>query len=259
MRIGAKCAMGEPNEPSAPDEKRISREAYVELLAEASLREADEMELGFGAWCESHVPAWRQMGRDETWIRQRIESAQSTRKLHEAMKARGLTREQRRQSLRELYAQMPELYDLMIEREQADGDVTMIRGTIDDVLQRYTLRILVYEADKANYARFCRWAGRPAKEFHETAEQRVIRDLSTCEELELALAMARHLAECLDAPIRMSALAIEQSTEVFGARLRAAFIERYGYKPEQSTTPPIPVTIDGPIDPDLYRQLNDLM
>jgi hypothetical protein len=71
--------------------KLITREQYVELLVDASMREADELEAGFAAWCELNVPRWHEMGRDETWIRQRIESAQSTRRLHDTLKEQGVS------------------------------------------------------------------------------------------------------------------------------------------------------------------------
>jgi len=53
----------------------VTREQYIEMLVEASYWEASEMEFGFLSWCERHVPTWRKLGNDETWIRQRIETA----------------------------------------------------------------------------------------------------------------------------------------------------------------------------------------
>ena len=69
----------------------VTREQYVEMLVEASCWEASEMESGFLNWCERHVPTWRKLGYDETWIRQRIEPAQITRGLHRELKQKGLT------------------------------------------------------------------------------------------------------------------------------------------------------------------------
>ncbi len=40
--------------------------------------------------------------------------------------------------------------------------------------------------------------------------------------------------------------------EAYGKQLRAAFIAKYRYLPEDSTTPCIPVTVDGPQDHDEY-------
>src|SRR5215475_9410876 len=94
----------------------VPREQYVEMLIDSSLQEAEDMEMGFAAWCDKHVPTWHKMGRDETWIRRRIQSAQATRKLHQAMTDRDYTYEQRRQALRETYENASELYDLAMER-----------------------------------------------------------------------------------------------------------------------------------------------
>jgi len=40
--------------------------------------------------------------------------------------------------------------------------------------------------------------------------------------------------------------------EAHGKQLRATFIAKHGYRPEDSTTPYVPVTIDGPQDHDAY-------
>ena len=58
------------------DVNLVTHEQYIEMLIDASFRDASEMESGFTSWCERHVPTWRQQGYDETWIRQRIETAQ---------------------------------------------------------------------------------------------------------------------------------------------------------------------------------------
>ncbi len=68
------------------DATLVTREQYREMLIDASFREASEMESGFTSWCQRHVPTWRQQGYDETWIRQRIATAQSTRGLHHTLK-----------------------------------------------------------------------------------------------------------------------------------------------------------------------------
>ncbi|MGH2479530.1 MAG: hypothetical protein ACRDHW_07750 [Ktedonobacteraceae bacterium] len=41
--------------------------------------------------------------------------------------------------------------------------------------------------------------------------------------------------------------------ETRGQQLRAVFIDHHGYRPEESFTPYIPVTIDGPQDHDEYH------
>ncbi|GEM_PF-4194941 len=38
----------------------------------------------------------------------------------------------------------------------------------------------------------------------------------------------------------------------FGVQLRQKFIAAHGYLPEDSTTPRVPVTVDGPVDRDEY-------
>jgi hypothetical protein len=145
-------------------------------------------------------------------------------------------------------------YDLILERERDNPHISIIRGDTDDLMQRYTLRVMVFEADKANYERFCRRAGLPVEEFQENDSIRYIRDFSTVEELELALAMAQHLGRYLDTPEPTTSAEIGGSMQAYGRALRAVFIERHGYKPEESTTPRIPVTINGPVDPDDYRR-----
>jgi hypothetical protein len=236
-----------------PGGRLITREEYVEHLVEASMQDADEMEEGFGAWSKTHVPRWHELGHDESWIRQRVESAQTTRKLHDTMKARGFTRAQRREFLRAMYTDIPELYDMMIARERSDPHISIIYGTTDDLQQRYVLRMLLYNADKANYARHCRWAGLPESEYVEDPTQAFIRDLSTVEELEVALQMAYRLSMLYDAPTTFSREEMGAQMEAAGRELRAQFIAQHGYPPEKSTTPRIPVTPDGPADPEEYH------
>ena len=96
------------------DANLLTREQYIELLVDASCWDASEMESGLTSWCERHVPTWRKQGYDETWIRQRIETAQSTRGLHRTLKEQGLTMLEIRDALRKTYADHPELYDLAI-------------------------------------------------------------------------------------------------------------------------------------------------
>ena len=110
--------------------RQITRAEYVELLADASMQEAQEMQAGFLSWSERHVNTWRAMGRDETWIRERVASAQSTHRLHQELIAAGYSDDARRQLLREAYAAFPELYDMMLQREAQDPTgphISMIR------------------------------------------------------------------------------------------------------------------------------------
>lgn len=235
----------------------VTREQYIEMLVEASCWEASEMESGFLSWCERHVPTWRKLGYDETWIRQRIETAQITRGLHRKLKQKGLTILEIREELRKAYADHPELYDLARERERIHPGLLRYRGNTGDLLQRYTLRVLLYETDKLTYEKFCRWGGLPAPDpesiFREQPDSvRVVRDLSTVEELELALALSRYALNLLNAPASLAKDQLASLMEAHGKQLRATFIARYGYPPEDSTTPYVPVTIEGPQDHDVY-------
>src|SRR3981189_824023 len=100
------------------DAALVTRKQYIEMLIDESFREASEMEAGFMSWCEHHAPIWREQGYDETWIRQRIETAQSTKGLHRTFKEQGFTMLEIRDELRKMYADRPELYDLALERER---------------------------------------------------------------------------------------------------------------------------------------------
>ncbi len=73
------------------DAKLVTYEHYVEMLIDASFRDAAEIEAGLLAWSEKHAPIWREQGYDEQWVRQRIEMAQASRGLHRRLKPQGLT------------------------------------------------------------------------------------------------------------------------------------------------------------------------
>ena len=88
--------------------------------------------------------------------------------------------------------------------------------------------------------------------FEQPDEVRVVRDLSTVEELELALALSRYALHLFDAPEHLTPDQIASCMEAYGKELRAAFIATHGYQPEDSTTPYVPVTIEGPQDHDAY-------
>jgi len=239
------------------DATLLTREQYIEMLVESSCWEASEMESGFLSWCERHVPTWRKLGHDETWIRQRIETAQITRGLQRKLKEQGLTMLEIREELRKAYADHPELYDLARERERIHPGLLRYRGNTGDLRQRYTLRVLLYDTDKLTYDRFCRWGGLPVPDpvsiFLEQPDSvRVVRDLSTVEELELALALSRYALHLFDAPESLTKEQLASLMETHGKQLRTAFIARHGYPPEDSTTPYVPVTIEGPQDHDAY-------
>jgi hypothetical protein len=197
------------------------------------------------------------IGYDETWLRQRIETAQITRGLHRQLKQKGLTILEIREELRKAYAAYPELYDLARDRERSHPGLLRYRGNTGDLRQRYTLRVLLYETDKLTYEKFCRWGGLPMPDpesiFREQPDSvRLVRDLSTVEELEQALALSQHALHLLDAPESLTKDQLASLMEVHGKQLRATFIARYGYPPEDSTTPYVPVTLEGPQDHDAY-------
>jgi hypothetical protein len=186
------------------DATLVTREQYIEMLVEASCWEASEMESGFQSWCERHVPTWRKLGYEETWIRQRIETAQITRSLHRKLKEQGLTMLEIREELRKAYVVHPELYDLARERERIHPGLLRYCGNTGALRQRYTLRVLLYDTDKLTYEKFCRWGGLPVPDpgsiFREQPDSvRVVRDLSTVEELELALALSRYALHLFNA------------------------------------------------------------
>jgi len=193
-------------EDSAP---LMTREQYVEMLIDASFQDAAEIESGFMGWCEQHVPVWREQGYDETWVRQRIEMAQITRGLHRTFQQQGLTMLEIRDELRKAYADHPELYDLAVERERLYPGPLRYRGNTGDLRQRYTLRVMVYETDKLAYEKFCIWSGQPVPGpesvfFEQPDSVRVVRDLSTVEELEMALAMSRYALQLFGAPEKLT-------------------------------------------------------
>jgi len=227
------------------------------MLIDASFRDASEMESGFAFWCERHAPTWRQEGYDETWIRQRIETAQITRGLLRVLKERGLTMLEIREELRKVYASRPDLYDLARERERLRPGLLRSRGNTGDLRQRYMLRVMIYETDKLAFEQFCRSSGLPVpvpeSVFCEQPDQvRVVRDLSTVEELELALALSSYALHLFDAPGTLNKEQLAALMEAHGKQLRATFLARHGYPPEDSATPYVPVTIEGPQDHDAY-------
>jgi hypothetical protein len=239
------------------DAALMTREQYVEMLIDASFQDASKMESGFLSWCQRHVPIWREQGYDETWIRQRIEMAQRTRGLHRTLKQQGLTMLEMREELRKMYADAPELYDLARARERLHPGLLRYRGNTSDLRQRYTLRVLLYETDKLTYKQFCRWSGLPVPDpesvFCEQPDTvRVVRDLSTVEELELMLAMSRYALHLFDVSEHLTKDQIASLMEAHGKQLRATFIAKHGYRPEDSAIPYVPVTIAGPQDYDAY-------
>lgn len=237
--------------------KLVTREQYVEMLIDSSFQDASEMEQGFMSWCQKHTPIWREMGHDEMWIRQRIESARITRHVHHQLKEQGLTMLEIREALRRSYADYPQLYDLAVARERLYPGLLQYRGDAYDLRHRYTLRVLLHEADKRAYAACCRWEDRPEPDpekggIEQPEQWCVKRDLSTVEELQQGLALCNYLISLLEVPAKLTSDQITTRMYEHGQRLRDVFIEKYGYLPEESTIPYIPVTIEGPQDHDVY-------
>lgn len=235
----------------------VTREQYIEMLVDASFQDASEMESGFLSWCQKHTSIWHEQGHDELWIRHRIESARANQKLHRTLRQQGLMMLESREVLRQMYAESPELYDLAVEREHLHPGPLQYRGNTSDLRQRYTLRVMIFEVDKLAYEKFCRWSDLPVPSsdivfFEQPDSVRVVRDLSTVEELELALAMSRYTHQLFDAPKKLTNGQISPLMEAYGRQLRATFIAKHGYPPENSAIPYIPVTIDGPQDHDAY-------
>ena len=88
--------------------------------------------------------------------------------------------------------------------------------------------------------------------FEQPDSVRVVRDLSTVEELEMALAISRYTLQLLETPEKLTQEQISLLLETYGKHLRATFIAEHRYQPEDSITPYVPVTVDGPQDHDAY-------
>lgn len=236
--------------------KLVTREQYVEMLIDASFQDASEMELGFWSWCQKHASVWREMGHDESWIRQRIESAQITRTVHRRLKEQRLSMLEIREALRQSYADYPQLYDLAVEREHLHPGPLQYRGDAYDLRARYTLRVMVYEADKRAYELLCHWHSQqvpsPEEAFSEQPHHARIRDLSTVEGLQQSLALCQYLIQLFEGPEKLTSDQITSLMYTQGQQLRVAFIAKYGYSPEDSAVPYIPITIEGPQDHDVY-------
>ncbi len=239
------------------DATLVTREQYVEMLIDGSFRRVSEIESGFVEWRKKIVPIWRKEGYDEAEIHQQIEAAQTTYNFYRDLKEQGLTMLEIRDEFRKLYADHPELYDIALERERLNPSPLRYRGNTSDLRQRYTLRVIVYETDKRAYEKLCLWSGRPAPSpdsvFFELPDSiRVERDLSTVEELEIALATVRYALQLFDDAENLTQDQAIQLLKKCGSELRANFIAQHGYLPEDSATPYVPVTIDGPQDHDAY-------
>jgi hypothetical protein len=116
---------------------------------------------------------------------------------------------------------------------------------------------MVYETDKLAYEKLCLWSGRPAPDpdsvfFEQPDSIRVERDLSTVEELEIALATVRYALQLFGETENLTQDQAIRRLKKCGRDLRATFIAKHGCLPEESSTAYVPVTIDGPQDHDEY-------
>jgi hypothetical protein len=64
--------------------------------------------------------------------------------------------------------------------------------------------------------------------------------------------MSRYTLQLLEAPEKLTHEQISLLMEAYGKQLRATFIAKHGYQPEDSAAPYVPVTVDGPQDHDAY-------
>ena len=109
---------------------------------------------------------------------------------------------------------------------------------------------------------FHRWQGLTDPEelahleatFQESDDDAFIRDLSTVEELTLILHLAQRTRKLLEQAEGRTMGELQSAVYELGQELRSWFIATYGYAPEQSTTPQVPVTLNGPEDATLHRR-----
>jgi hypothetical protein len=85
---------------------------------------------------------------------------------------------------------------------------------------------MIYETGKLAFEKYCRWSGMPVPDpertfFEQPDTVRVVRDLSTVEELELMLAMSRYALHLVDAPENLTGDQMAQLMEAYGKQLRA--------------------------------------
>ncbi len=204
----------------------MTGEQYVEMLIEASSWEASEMESGFLSWCQRHVPTWRRQGYGETWIRQRIETAQTARGLQRTLREQSLPMLEMREELRR---RTQLIQNSMIWRENASPStlacftivgIQAISGNAIPCASCSTTQInLPMRSFVAGVACRCRAPGSIFLEQPDTV--RVVRDLSTVEELELALALSRYGLHLFDAPESLTKDQLASLMEAHGKKLRA--------------------------------------
>jgi hypothetical protein len=231
-----------------------TRTAYYEGLVDETFRDDAEMREGFMAWAERHVPIWRSQGQDEAWIRLRIESARSCARLCQDMRGAGLTPGQQRKRIREALLASHEvdvdLYQLMLMRT---GDQEPQHwGVTDDLVRRYTLRVLLHDTEQRCQETFHRWADLPPEPFQEPDDVRVVRDLSGVEELQLQLALTNYKLQILEQGHSVTLEELMAQIDAWATQARTSFIARNGFSPEEASVPFTPVTTAWPVDHDDY-------
>jgi len=141
-----------------------------------------------------------------------------------------------------------DLYNLMLQR--IDQTEPPHHGTTDDIVQRQALRIMVANAEVAVMQAYCAWA--ESLDPPNTHATQSTYDLSGVEELELHLGMLRYQQQCFAQRPRLSSEALETEFYTWGQAARQEFFHKHGFLPEEATTPFIPVTVEGPVDHDVF-------
>jgi hypothetical protein len=229
-----------------------TRIEYFEQLADECLRDYASMQRGFIAWAEEHVPRWQALGMREGQRRLRIDVARNSFVLCQQLEAEGATPGQIRKRLRMRYedarSEGLDLYNLMLQR--TDQTEPPHYGTTEDIVQRQALRIMIANAEVAVTQAYCAWTESP--DTPNTHATQSIYDLSGVEELELHLGMLRFQQQCFAQRPRLPSEAVETEFYTWGQAARQEFFRKHGFMPEEATTPFIPVTVEGPVDHDVY-------
>ena len=250
-RIFLLCASGKVNQVAASN-LPPTRIEYFEQLVDECLHDHASMQLGLIEWAEEHVPRWQALGMREEQRRLRIDVARNSYVLCQQLEAEGATSGQIRKRLRMRYedarSEGLDLYDLMLQRmDQAEPPHY---GTTEDIVQRQALRIMIANAEVAVTQAYCAWA--ESLDTPNTHATQSIYDLSGVEELELHLGMLRYQQQCFAQRPRLSSEALETEFYTWGQAARQEFFRKHGFLPEEATTPFIPVTVEGPVDHDVY-------